>query len=341
MPRILLSLLYLLPALFCQSQIPAADEEKPVIINGVEDSVLTLIPGIIEEEMPVIWKFSNVCLPDDSVSRKFVLDDRLVSEGWDTLNQPSFWQRVMQLHEDSGYVNIADNRTILEVIEARDYLVLTDEKKKEFKKDIVEKYCLADSVKIFVTSGKQHFYKFRNTFSNIDTSISVFLENGVDPWYAQTILLIESPDKLQKSCAGAYGPFQLMKGVAKKYGLVVTKYKDERADIGLAAVAASKLIKYICVPETERLLVKYKLPYSKEDLWFRLMVLHVYHAGSGNVSAVLDAIQPTVGGPELISKMWQTSAAGFKNASQNYSQVALAALLELHRIVMEECEDMY
>jgi hypothetical protein len=31
----------------------------------------------------------------------------------------------------------------------------------------------------------------------------------------------------------------------------------------------------------------------------------------------------------LIQQLWQTEAAGFKNASQNYSQIALAANIRL------------
>ena len=45
----------------------------------------------------------------------------------------------------------------------------------------------------------------------------------MDPWYAQAILMIESPNKLQKSNAGAYGSFQLMKDVARLFGLKVNK----------------------------------------------------------------------------------------------------------------------
>ncbi len=50
----------------------------------------------------------------------------------------------------------------------------------------------------------------------------------VDPWYAQSILLIESPGQMKKSISGAYGAFQLMPGVARAQGLIVNKTLDER-----------------------------------------------------------------------------------------------------------------
>jgi hypothetical protein len=64
--------------------------------------------------------------------------------------------------------------------------------------------------------------------------------------------------------------------------------------------------------------------------------MHVYHAGSGNVSAVMRKIQPTTGGQELIQKMWTTSAGAFGNSSQNYTQITLAAHLVLNDILKED-----
>jgi len=318
-----------------------SDETTDIFIFTVLGDSIAEEPLLVKEEVVEInWGITTVTFDDDTVYRRFIIDSRLVSEGWDTLSQPSFWQRVMVLSEDSAFINIAENRQILETILARDYLRLSQEKKDEYKREILSKYDLPSSTRIFVTTGKQHFYKFRNTFNNINQSICVFLENGVDPWYAQTILLIESPDKLQKSTAGAYGPFQLMRSVAKKYGLTVNNLVDERECVELSAMAASKLLKYVCIPEAKRLLRRYNLTYCEDQLWFRLLVLHVYYAGSGNVGAVLDAIQPLEGGSGLIASMWRTSAKGFKNASQNYSQVALAAIMELHRIVYHECIDI-
>ena len=95
------------------------------------------------------------------------------------------------------------------------------------------------------------------------------------------------------------------------------------------------------MPEAKRILNAHNIAFNESDLWFRLFVLHVYHAGSLNVKAVVDKINPQEGSRELIMDMWQTSAAGFGNNSQNYTQLALAAQLILHEMVYNHCEEIY
>jgi hypothetical protein len=69
--------------------------------------------------------------------------------------------------------------------------------------------------------------------------------------------------------------------------------------------------------------------------------MHVYHAGALNVKAVVNAIGPVSSGEELIQKMWVTSAASFGNASQNYSQLALAAHIQLNQIIQRKGVPVY
>jgi hypothetical protein len=38
--------------------------------------------------------------------------------------------------------------------------------------------------------------------------------------------------------------------------------------------------------------------------------------------------------------MWQTTAGGFGNNSQNYTQLALAAQLIIHDIIYKECDEI-
>ena len=85
------------------------------------------------------------------------------------------------------------------------------------------------------------------TFINLKRFILLLLQeywlfenNGVDPWYAQAILLIESPAQLKKSVVGAYGAFQLMPSVARSHGIIVNKKIDERKDFNKSAFAAFK-----------------------------------------------------------------------------------------------------
>jgi hypothetical protein len=239
---------------------------------------------------------------------------------------------MMRLHPDTALMSLPGSRKIVDTIAVSIYKSFTDAEKDNYRDSLRRLFALGDSDRILFTNGKSDFYLFGRNAANIDTSIGVFLENGVDPWYAEAILLIESPVGLKKSPSGAYGPFQLMKAVARKYGLTVNKSCDERKDLKRSAYAAAMLIKKICIPHTRNMLDSLNIPYNECDLWFRLLVMHSYHAGALNVKAALQEMRPTEGGMPLLFSLWQTSAAGFKNASQNYSQLIIASQLELlHR----------
>ena len=128
-----------------------------------------------------------------------------------------------------------------------------------------------------------------------------------------------------------------MPGVARAQGLIVNRSIDERSDFKKSACGAAGLLKKTCIPETKKILNKYNIEYDENEIWFRLLVLHVYHAGAYNVGAVVEKIKPDNGTQELIQSMWQNKAAGFGNCSQNYSQIAIAAHLILHDLVYENC----
>ena len=274
---------------------------------------------------------------NDNVIKDYVFDRQIYLQGCDTLSQVLFWKNVMKLPKDSSFVNIAENRKIVAKISTSEWELKTDEQKSCYRDSIRNRYGLSDSSKIFITGGKSFFYDFDKAFGNIHQGIQCFVSNGVDPWYAQAILLIESPNKLQKSNVGAYGPFQLMKSVARLYGLKVNKHVDERANFNRAAYAASSLIKNICIPKAKEMLDAKGINYNEQDTWFRLLVMHCYHAGAGNVKAALDVIEPKDGGFHIIKQLWRTEAKGFRLASQNYSQLALAAMTEMdHRLNLNE-----
>ncbi|NRA10415.1 MAG: hypothetical protein HRT57_00500 [Crocinitomicaceae bacterium] len=262
--------------------------------------------------------------------------DAIISEGWNSLAQPNFWRSIMTLAPDSCIVNIAKTRVVIEVTSNTQWNKQTNDQKDAYRDSVQLAYGLTSEDRIFVTTGKKDFYKFDVVYPSLANGVAAFESNDVDPWYAQSILLIESPGQLKKSRAGAYGPFQLMPAVARAQGLTVSRYKDERSDFERSAFGSSNLIKKICIPEAKRILNAHNLKYSESDIWFRLFVLHVYHAGAGNVSAVVNKIAPKEGGQSLIQSMWNTTAASFGNNSQNYSQLALASQLILHDMVHEE-----
>lgn len=267
--------------------------------------------------------------------------DELLEERWDLLAQPNFWREVMTLPPDSCVINIAATREILGKNSFVEWKKQTEEEKDLFKDSVRKHYGLADSIKIYVTSGKSEFYNVEKVIPSISRAIEIFEQYDTDPWYAQAILLIESPGKIAYSNVGAYGPFQLMKSVARSHGLIVNSKVDERKDFDKSAMGASSLLKETCIPEAKRILTAHNIPFNETDLWFRLFVLHIYHAGAGNVQGLLSSMEPECGGQTLITKMWQNEWGGFKNASQNYSQVALASLLTLHEIIYSNCDAMF
>ena len=274
-----------------------------------------------------------VKLPNaDPQKMKFVYDPSLYNERWDTLPQPKFWQDVIRLSPDSAIVNIASTRTQLQKLSIDEWNKQNQEEKQCYKNNLCALNYLEEGTNIYVTTGKNHFYDFKKVLPHISKAIDVFVDNNTDPWYAQAILLIESPNNHKgKSSVGAVGPFQLMKDIGKKYGLVVNKYTDERTDLKKSAGAASKYIKNICIPYVKAALAPYDLQYSETDIWFRILVLHAYHAGAGNVSGVIHTINPSMTGIDLIKIVWQTEYRGFKNQSQNYSQIALASIMTVDR----------
>ena len=268
---------------------------------------------------PLIEKY--VVAYKDVTKMKFINDSALYSEGWPNLPQTKFWQQIMKLSPDSAIVSSATNRKMLDRISTKAWTKLSETQRTIYKDSLRKFNNIGDSVVVYITAGKQDFYEFKKVMPTINRSINVFKQNDVDPWYAQAILLIESPGKMNtKSTVGANGPFQLMKAVAKHQGLIVNGQIDERTDIEKSALGASRLLKRICIPYVKTILDSAHLQYKETDLWFRLLVLHAYHAGSGNVAGVIRKINPCEGGMQLIQTVWQTTYGGFKNASQNYSQ---------------------
>lgn len=243
----------------------------------------------------------------------------------------------MLLTPDSALVSVAESRLVLDKISVKQWNKLPEEEQTCYRMDLRVRHGIADSVPLYVTIGKKDFYQFQKAIPAIDKSISIFEKNGVDPWYAQAILLIESPGKTNtKSVVGANGPFQLMKSVARQQGLIINKTIDERTDIEKSALAASKLLKKICIPKVCGMLDSAQISYKQTDMWFRLLVLHTYHAGAGNVKGVIKKINPCEGGIELMQTVWKTTYKSFKNSSQNYSQLALAAFCTFHELMLYE-----
>ena len=272
----------------------------------------------------------------DSDLLTFVATSSLFTERWDSLPQTLFWRKIIKTSPDSGFLNISSTRQILSKWSTKEWCRLTGEQRERLLDSLQKSVNLGENEQLLFTTGKKDFYTIEPILSSIDKAVKIFENENTDPFYAQAILLIESPGRLQKSTVGAYGSFQLMRSVAIRMGLTVNKRMDERKDFNRSAWAAAKLLRTICIPETKYMLERQGISYNEHDLWFRLLVLHVYHAGAGNVAPILDKICPSTGNRDLIMQIWQTSHGAFRNSSQNYSQLALASLLELNELVVSK-----
>lgn len=296
-------------------------------------AALALLPVLCFSQASTIDRY---VVGYNSVSAmKFMNNEVLYKEGWQTLPQTRFWQQIMSLTPDSAIVNVGATRQVLDKINIKQWNKQSDLQHAFYKDSVRRCNNIPDSVTVLITTGKKDFYDFKKVMPTISRSIEVFKQNGVDPWYAQAILLIESPGQCNnKSCVGANGPFQLMKSVARAQGLKVTKTIDERSDIERSAYGACRLLSRICIPYTKAMLDSAHVAYNETDLWFRLLVMHSYHAGAGNVAGVIRKINPHEGGMQLIQQVWQTTYGGFKNSSQNYSQLVLAAFSNFDSMVL-------
>lgn len=284
------------------------------------------------------WDHEKIEVKKGNEQNTIISANNIIAEGWADLAQPKFWKQIMTLSPDSCLINIAQTREIITRMSVAAWNLKSDEAKDKYRDSIREARGLDKEARIFFTTGKNDFYQFKKVYPTLSEGITEFESHGVDPWYAQAILLIESPGQLKKSRAGAYGPFQLMPKIARAQGLIVNRSIDEREDFKRSAYGSAKLISRICIPEAKRILNDHGITYNESDLWFRLFVLHVYHAGGLNVGAVVKKIDPVKGNKELIQAMWINTAANFGNNSQNYSQLALASQLILHEMVYEDCD---
>ena len=300
--------------------------------------LLALFPTFLNAQSNLSWDHEKIEVKKGNDQSTLLSAKCIYDEGWNQLAQPLFWKKIMQLSPDSCLVNIAATRVVVAKMSNKDWNAQTDEMKNLFRDSIRQLHGLDAEARIYVTTGKNDFYQFHKVYPDLSKGVAAFESYEVDPWYAQAILLIESPGQLKKSRSGAYGAFQLMPGVARAQGLTVNRSIDERSDFDRSAFGASSLIKQICIPEARRILDAQNLAYNENDLWFRLFVLHVYHAGSLNVKAVVEKINPTEGGPALIQEMWVNTAAQFGNTSQNYTQLALASQLILDELIQKDSD---
>lgn len=256
-------------------------------------------------------------------------------EGWDTMAEVKFWRRIITLSKDSSMANVFETRRLLKTFPRR----FIDSVEKAGNLDslrlqMCREYGLSEDTRIKFTGGKKWFYEFSGVKSKMARAIQLFDSLGTDPFYAQSVLLIESPGTNKaKSTSGAYGYFQLMPFVAKQYGLRVDKYKDERESFDRSAYAAARLFSEICVPYARKWCEMYGFVPDEKALWFKLLALHCYNAGSTTVKYAMQTVSNENQGNQLIYELWHTNYGRFQSEAQNYSQIAIACYLEYEKVL--------
>lgn len=256
------------------------------------------------------------------------------------LYQPEvdFWVEDIQLSADSFLVVDQVTRTVIDVVHKN---VVGDIENGGNLKCLGQLYkgiCFeADDSRIKFVRGKRSFFNYSEIGPHLSTGMEIFESLGVDPLYAQLLLLIESPNNPKAvSSAGARGHFQLMPSVARKYGLQVNRYTDDRIVFDKSAKAAAKSFKYYCIPSVKRICSDLQLEVEEDALWFKLLVLHVYNAGGGNVRKAAMLHKGLTQGNDLITSLWHTKVGAFGNSSQNYSQLCLASYLAYQAFLQKQ-----
>jgi hypothetical protein len=245
------------------------------------------------------------------------------------LYQPeiSFWVQDIQLSADSFLVVDQNTRSVVDIVHKD---VVRDIEIGGNLKCLGELYrgiCFSEGeTSIKFVRGRRTFFDYSKIGPHLFEGMRIFNSYGVNPIYAQLLLLIESPNNPNAvSSAGARGHFQLMPSVAKKYGLKVNRHADERVIFDKSAMAAAKLFKYYCIPSAKRICKELNLEIEEDALWFQLLALHIYNAGGGNVRKAALLNKNASDGNSLITALWHTRAGAFGNSSQNYSQLCLAS----------------
>ncbi len=293
------------------------------------------------------WKFGvgqnfyedqllDIGFVNDTTTYCFVSDTNIYVQGWAQLQQVKFWRMIMNLSPEYSLLNVAESREIITSLLTWSYDSLEYKQRRSYKDSVKSVLDIPSEYTLYVTQGRSDYYQIERILSDIHKAITIFLEEGTDPWYAQAILLIESPGEMRVSPVGAKGPFQLMRDIALSEGLIVNEELDQRIYFTPSAQGAARFIQRVCLPQARNILDRRNIVYREDELWFRLFVLHIYHAGPGTINRLLRRLRPDEGGVALIQEMWQTRYGRFGNASQNYSQIALAAMLELEQIVYEK-----
>jgi len=289
----------------------------------------------------------NAFLPEDHINEELFhfADDTSIK----------FHMKMFFSPDSIYYINDKFKRVIVDSVSMEEFKYVQERGQnnyKKWKKAISTKYGI-DAEELFFSKGKSFHYDFDKVEEDIKKSKEIFVEEGVDPLYAELILSIESPNG-NTSSAQAKGKFQFMKETARRYGLVVNPKRDDRLDISKSARAAAQFL-----GDQEVIIKGYleELGISIEsDVYLKLLTLNSYQTGGLNIYALLKYMRDKRGLNKVdatyIREMWNTEIsdvfiyrdgkkyeASFKLQSRQYTQIAVAAWIYKQKSKKELSQD--
>ncbi|MEM7513980.1 MAG: hypothetical protein AAF388_23835, partial [Bacteroidota bacterium] len=124
-------------------------------------------------------------IPDEDTIR-LVSEPDLYPGGWDSLSSIHFWREAMHTPPTKSLVSRAKDRKILGSIPYSIYRKKRyRSQRRNFRDSLKVAWEIPDEESIYITQGRAHYYLIEDVLPQIDQSIPIFLEEGVDPWYAQ------------------------------------------------------------------------------------------------------------------------------------------------------------
>ena len=134
---------------------------------------------------PLAWNNEKIIVTANGTKNTLLNAESIFTDRWDELAQAQFWQKIMLLSPDSCIISVASNRQIIGYSSVKKLESQSEIEKAAYKEAIKAANKIPLEERIYITTGKNDFYKFKDVFHSLSKGVAVFEKNGVDTWYAQ------------------------------------------------------------------------------------------------------------------------------------------------------------